>query len=159
MIHRLSGRDRYWWLQGCSPVGASIDGRRPEHDGLVRKTVKCNEPTHGVSILFTSFMSKDGRKYPAWCKKSHILLVLFTSIFTRSRASRLRSLPPRRAYSRTRVSLTMRYGFGRIRIVEHNACSAGVRRCKDGAFTRLSGAATVFDLDLVSIVSTKQPWL
>jgi hypothetical protein len=45
------------------------------------------------------------RRYPACTRKSHTRLVLFTSIFTRSRASRRRNLPPRRAYSRTSVSL------------------------------------------------------
>lgn len=78
---------------------------------------------------------------PAWAKKSHTLLVLLTSTFTRSRASRRLSLPPRRAYSRTRVSLITRYGLGRIRSWEHKVCSAGVRRCSDGLFARLSGAA------------------
>jgi hypothetical protein len=45
------------------------------------------------------------RRYPACTRKSHTRLVLFTSIFTRSRASRRRNLPPRLAYSRTSVSL------------------------------------------------------
>lgn len=45
---------------------------------------------------------------PACTRKSQTRLVLLTSILTRSRASRRRSFPPRRAYSRTRVSLMTR---------------------------------------------------
>jgi len=81
------------------------------------------------------------RRYPACTRKSHTRLVLFTSIFTRSRASRRRNLPPRRAYSRTSVSLITRYGLGRMRSDEQRVCSAGVRRCRDGLFARLRGAA------------------
>jgi hypothetical protein len=81
------------------------------------------------------------RRYPACTRKSHTRLVLFTSIFTRSRASRRRNLPPRRAYSRTRVSLITKYGLGRMRSVEQRVCSAGVRRCSEGLFARFSGAA------------------
>jgi hypothetical protein len=78
---------------------------------------------------------------PAWTRKSHTLLVLLTSILTRSRASRRRSLPPRRAYSRTSVSFMTRYGLGRIRSCEQSVCSAGVRRWREGLLARLSGAA------------------
>ena len=81
------------------------------------------------------------RRYPACTRKSHTRLVLFTSIFTRSRASRRRNLPPRRAYSRTSVSLITKYGLGRMRSDEQRVCSAGVRRCRDGLFARLRGAA------------------
>jgi hypothetical protein len=85
------------------------------------------------------------RRYPACTRKSHTRLVLFTSIFTRSRASRRRNLPPRRAYSRTSVSLITRYGLGRMRSEEQRVCSAGVRRCRDGLFARLRGAAILID--------------
>lgn len=81
------------------------------------------------------------RMKPACTRKSHTRLVLFTSILTRSRASRRRSFPPRRAYSRTRVSLITRYGFGRMRNCEQSVCSSGVSRCSAGLFARLSGAA------------------
>jgi hypothetical protein len=81
------------------------------------------------------------RRYPACTRKSQTRLVLFTSIFTRSRASRRRNLPPRRAYSRTSVSLITKYGLGRMRSDEQRVCSAGVRRCRDGLFARLRGAA------------------
>lgn len=83
------------------------------------------------------------RRYPACTRKSHTRLVLFTSIFTRSRASRRRNLPPRRAYSRTSVSLITKYGLGRMRSDEQSVCSAGVRRCRDGLFARLRGAAVL----------------
>jgi hypothetical protein len=85
------------------------------------------------------------RRYPACTRKSHTRLVLFTSIFTRSRASRRRNLPPRRAYSRTSVSLITKYGLGRMRSDEQRVCSAGVRRCRDGLFARLRGAAILID--------------
>jgi hypothetical protein len=76
---------------------------------------------------------------PACTRKSHTRLVLFTSILTRSRASRRRSFPPLRAYSRTRVSLITRYGLGRMRNCEQSVCSAGVRRCRDGLLARFNG--------------------
>jgi hypothetical protein len=91
----------------------------------------------GCSWLWSTPM----RRYPACTRKSHTRLVLFTSIFTRSRASRRRNLPPRRAYSRTSVSLITKYGLGRMRSDEQSVCSAGVRRCRDGLFARLRGAA------------------
>lgn len=78
---------------------------------------------------------------PDCTRKSQTRLVLLTSIFTRSRASRRRSLPPLRAYSRTKVSLMTRYGLGRIRSWEQRVCSACVRRCNEGLLARLRGAA------------------
>ena len=78
---------------------------------------------------------------PACTRKSHTRLVLLTSTLTRSLASRRRSLPPLRAYSRTSVSLMTRYGFGNIRSCEHSVCSAGVRRWSDGLLARFRGAA------------------
>ena len=80
------------------------------------------------------------RKTPACTRKSHTLLVLLTSILTSSRASLRRSLPPRRANSRTRVSLMTRYALGRMRNCEQRVCSGGVRRWREGAFARLRGA-------------------
>lgn len=80
-------------------------------------------------------------RYPACTRKSQTRLVLLTSIFTRSRASRRRSLPPRRAYSRTSVSLMTRYGFGRIRNCEQSACSAGVSKCSEGLLAKFRGTA------------------
>ena len=81
------------------------------------------------------------RRNPACIRKSHTRLVLFTSILTRSLASRLLNFPPRLAYSRTSVSLMTRYGFGRMRSCEQSVCSSGVSRCSDGLFARFSGAA------------------
>ena len=78
---------------------------------------------------------------PAWTRKSHTRLVLLTSILTRSRASRRRSFPPLRAYSRTSVSLMTRYGFGKMRSWEQRVCSAGVRRWSEGLLARFKGAA------------------
>ncbi len=80
---------------------------------------------------------------PCCTRKSHTRLVLFTSILTSSRASRRRSLPPRRAYSRTRVSFTTRYGLGRMRSWAHSTCSAGESRCSEGLFARLRGTAAI----------------
>jgi hypothetical protein len=96
------------------------------------------------------------RRYPACTRKSHTRLVLFTSIFTRSRASRRRNLPPRRAYSRTSVSLITKYGLGRMRSDEQRVCSAGVRRCRDGLFARLRGAAMLIK---VSGIRTENKWI
>lgn len=51
---------------------------------------------------------RDACRMPASCKKSHTLLVLLTSILIKSRASLRRKFPPRRANSRTSVSLITR---------------------------------------------------
>jgi len=63
--------------------------------------------------LAPSALSNNGSAGPTFnspvrTRKSHIRLVLFTSILTKSLASRLRSFPPLREYSRTRVSLIAR---------------------------------------------------
>ena len=81
---------------------------------------------------------------PTLSKKSHIRLVLLTSILTRSLASLRRSWPPLRAYSDTRVSLMTRKGLGRMRSWEHNVCSAGVKRWREAALARFRGAAKRF---------------
>ena len=94
-------------------------------------------------------------RYPDWTRKSQTRLSLLTSILTKSRASRRRSLPPLRAYSRTRVSLTTRYGLGKSRNDEHNVFSPSVRRCKDGLLARFSGAAEKYKVrnnDYLNIV-------
>jgi len=60
--------------------------------------------------LALAFVVKSGAIFrnPVWTKKSQTRLVLLTSILTRSRASRRRSLPPLLAYSLTSVSLITR---------------------------------------------------
>lgn len=92
-----------------------------------------------------AFAVKSGAifKNPVWTRKSHTRLVLFTSILTKSRASRRRSLPPLLAYSRTSVSLITRYGLGKIRREEHKACSSGRSKWSMGLFARFKGATVM----------------
>ena len=122
-------------------VGALPPGCPPSAGVVVPVPGGCDELPLTPASFCPCKLSLVMLRYPACTKKSHTRLVLFTSILTRSRASRLRNFPPRRAYSRTSVSLMTRYGFGRIRSWLQSVCSSGVSRCSDGLFARLSGAA------------------
>ena len=122
--------------------GSSLESMMdPCRRGFSKAAQSVKDITHAASVAPVDEGSCAIFKNPVWTRKSQTLLVLLTSILTRSRASRRRSFPPLRAYSRTSVSLITRYGFGKMRSMEQRVCSPGVRRWSEGLFARLRGAA------------------